>query len=92
VRFTVLAPGERAPGLPPDTAAVPYEARVKGFLEREANGGEPATVRTLAGRRVEGLLTAVAPASGHSFGEPVQELLEAGRELRARLGPEAPGG
>lgn len=92
LRFTLLAPGERAPGLPPDTAGVPYEARVHGFLEQEARIGEPAAVRTLAGRRVEGVLQRLAPAAGHSFGEPVQELVEAGHELRERLAGEAAGG
>jgi hypothetical protein len=85
IRFALLAPSERAPGLPPDTAAVPYEARLKGFLAADAAVGAPASVRTLAGRVVEGQLLRLAPAPGHSFGEPVQELVEAGRELRERL-------
>lgn len=83
--LVVLEPAERAPGLPPDTAATPLRARVKGFLERDAEVGGPAAVRTLAGRRVEGTLLRVAPASGHSFGEPQPELLAIGPELRAAL-------
>jgi 2-amino-4-ketopentanoate thiolase alpha subunit len=85
VSFAVLSPGGRAPGLPPDTAAVPYEARVKGFLVADKAVGAPGCVRTLGGRVVDGLLLRLAPAPGHSFGEPVQELIEAGRELRERL-------
>ncbi len=79
----VLEPGERAPGLPPDTASTPLAARVKGFLERDAQVGESAAVRTLAGRLVAGTLLRVGPASGHSFGEPQPELLAIGPELRA---------
>jgi hypothetical protein len=85
VSLVVLEPAERAPGLPPDTAATPLTARVRGFLEGEAAVGGPAAVRTSAGRRVEGTLLRVSPAPGHSFGEPVPELLPIGAELRERL-------
>jgi hypothetical protein len=56
---------------------------VRGFLEAEATVGGPAAVRTLAGRRVEGTLVRLRPAAGHSFGEPVPELLAIGKELRS---------
>ena len=93
LRLAVLGPDERAPGLPGETARTPLTARIKGFLEADARPGEPAAVRTLAGRRVEGVLLRVAPASGHSFGEPQPELLAIGPELRARLaGRERSGG
>jgi hypothetical protein len=85
VHIVLLAPGERAPGLPEDTARVPLEARVKGFLLAETRPGEPAAVTTALGRRVEGMLTRVLPEPGHSFGRPVPELLAVGPELRARL-------
>jgi hypothetical protein len=88
--FVVLEPGGRAPDLPADTATTLYVARVKGFLEEGAAVGSPAAVRTPTGRRVEGTLVRLDPAPGHSFGEPVQELLEVGRELRERLGTEEP--
>jgi hypothetical protein len=81
----VLEPEARAPGLPPETASTPLVARVKGFLEAESAVGERAAVRTLAGRRVEGELVRLAPAPGHSFGDPQPELLAIGPELRARL-------
>jgi hypothetical protein len=92
VSLVVLEPAERAPGLPPDTAATPLTARVRGFLEGEAAVGGPAAVRTPAGRRVEGTLLRVNPAPGHSFGEPVPELLPIGEELRRRLVGEPTGG
>jgi hypothetical protein len=89
--LVVLEPAGRAPGLPEDTAATPLVARVRGFLEAEAAVGEPAAVRTLAARRVEGTLLRLHPAPGHSFGEPVAELLAIGGELRARLAEPAGG-
>ena len=81
----LLEPGARAPSLPDDTARVPLEARVHGFLDRDASVGEAAAVTTLLGRRVEGTLLRLQPAPGHSFGRPVRELLAIGTELRARL-------
>ena len=83
VSIVILEPAERAPGLPPDTASTPLAARVRGFLESAAAVGEAAAVRTLAGRRVEGTLVRLKPAPGHSFGEPVPELLPIGGELRS---------
>ena len=81
----ILPPGKRAPGLPPDTAAVPLQAKVKGFLAAEAIPGEIATIRTLSDREVSGRLIAVNPGYTHGFGDPVPELLEVGPEERERL-------
>lgn len=81
----VLPPGERAPQVPPDTAAVPLELRVKGFLVDDAPVGGTATVETLTGRRVSGKLIAIHPKYGHDFGAPVPELLTIGQELREML-------
>ena len=92
LHFVLLGPGERAPGLPADTAGVPLEARVKGFLDADARVGGPASVTTVAGRHVEGSLLRVLPEPGHSFGRPVPELLAIGPELRARLRGEGSGG
>ena len=83
LQLVVLAPAGRAPGLPPETAVQPLTARVKGFLEADADVGHDAAVRTLAGRRVEGTLLRLRPGPGHSFGDAVPELLALGPELRA---------
>jgi len=85
VRFVLLAPGGRAPGLPDDTARMPLTVRVKGFLVSEARPGEQAAVTTVLGRRIEGTLLEVLPPARHTFGRPAPELLPIGRELRDRL-------
>jgi 2-amino-4-ketopentanoate thiolase alpha subunit len=86
VQLVLLAPAERAPGLPDDTAEVPLTARVRGFLEEAAEPGQAAAVRTALGRRVEGTLLDVLPPERHSFGRPIPELLAVGVELRGLQG------
>jgi hypothetical protein len=81
----LLAPGERAPQVPPETQAVPLELAIRGRLVAEAAVGEEAEIATPAGRRVRGTLRAVLPAYAHGFGPPEPALLEVGRELRALL-------
>jgi len=85
VGFVVLEPSERTAHLPEDTQGVPYYARVKGFAEGEPEVGQTITVETLIGRRVEGEVLRIDPEYGHSFGRPVEELIDAGREARALL-------
>jgi len=81
----VLAPGERAPQVPADTASVPLELRVKGFLQEPASLGQEAVVTTLIGRTQKGIVTRINPRHTHDFGEPVPELLPIGTELRRLL-------
>jgi 2-amino-4-ketopentanoate thiolase alpha subunit len=81
----VLPAGERAPQVPPETQAVPLELRVSGWLAEPAALGEPAVVRTAAGRMLQGTLVAVDPVYAHGFGAPVPELQPVGGELRALL-------
>jgi len=78
IEQVVLEPRERAPGIPADTAAVPLLLRVSGFLAEDAVVGEPARVRTLIGRELDGVLRVVGPHYTHSFGEVVPELLTIG--------------
>ncbi len=78
IEQVVLEPGERAPGIPEDTAAVPLLLRVAGFLTDDAVIGEHVRVRTLIGRELEGVLRVVGPHYTHSFGDVVPELLTIG--------------
>jgi hypothetical protein len=80
VERTVLDVGERAPGLPGDTAALPLVLRVSGFLLEPAEVGAPARVRTLIGREQAGRLRVVNPSYSHSFGDTVAELLTIGTQ------------
>jgi hypothetical protein len=77
IRFTLLDPQERAPGLPEDTARTPYVGRVRGTLLAAAVPGGPATVRTASGRELSGELEIVEPADTHTFGRPQPALLKA---------------
>jgi hypothetical protein len=81
----VLAAGERAPQVPPETQAVPLELAVKGWLVADAALGGEAEVATAAGRRVRGVLRVALPAYTHGFGPPEPALLAVGGELRALL-------
>lgn len=81
----VLAAGERAPQVPAETQRVPLERLVRGWLVEPVALGETATIRTPAGRRLQGRLVAVEPGHHHSFGPPVPALGAIGGELRRLL-------
>ena len=81
----ILRPGERAPGIPADTASVPFAARVRGFLIAATPKGATAEVRTQADRVVSGRLRAVLPRNPADFGNPSPELLQVGKAMRQRL-------
>jgi hypothetical protein len=80
-----LGPSERAPGIPEDTAAVPFESWINGWLVEAAAIGERASLRTMTGRIVEGVLVEADPGYRHSFGSPPPALQQAGQEARRRL-------
>lgn len=81
----VLDAGERAPQVPEDTAKIPLEMRVKGFLTEPSELGDEAEIVTAAGRRLRGKLAEVNPSYEHGFGPPIPELSAIGRELRSLL-------
>jgi 2-amino-4-ketopentanoate thiolase alpha subunit len=81
----ILKPGERAPGIPADTASVPFAARVRGFLLAPARMGTTTEVRTQAERVVTGRLRAVLPRNPANFGDPSPELLQVGKGMKRRL-------
>jgi hypothetical protein len=85
----ILEAGERAPNVPPDTAAVDFVARIRGFLVAQARIGAQATVRTLTGRSVRGELTAVNPRNPADFGNPEPDLLRLGQAAREVIDGEA---
>ncbi len=81
----ILAPGQRAPQVPEDTALVPLVQWVKGWLEEDAGIGQPARVRTRTGRLMEGILVEETPAFSHSFGSFIPELLTVQQGIKEAL-------
>lgn len=61
VRATILEAGERAPGVPTDTASVPYEVRMFGELIEPCQVGEVGEIITATGRRAQGRVEQVGP-------------------------------
>jgi hypothetical protein len=86
-----LAPSERAPGIPADTASVPYETWVNGWLVDDAAVGEWCRLKTPTGRIVEGELVEADPGYNHSFGSPPAALQHAGRRAFELLFDKDPG-
>ena len=85
IGYVILEPEQRTAHLPDDTKVVPYYARMKGFVEGDVKAGDMVEIETLIGRRVSGEVLRLNPSYGHDFGEPIEELLEAGGEARAVL-------
>ena len=86
IHIVVLQPEERSDRLPEETSSVPLEMWAKGFLlNEEARLGDSVEIETEIGRRLQGSLSAVNPGYTHSFGAPIPELLQAGRQLRSLL-------
>jgi len=81
----ILEPDERAPSLPPETAAVPFTMKLKGFLKEDACLNETATIQTITGRTVNGELISVTPSYEIGYGQPQPELLTIGIEARQLL-------
>lgn len=85
IGYTLLKPEERAPGLPADTAQVPYDVKVRGILQRPAAIGDRVTVTTATGRQLAGVLTVVDPADTHTFGRPVAALVQTMESIAATV-------
>jgi hypothetical protein len=73
-----LEPAERSPSVPEDTAAVPFELWINGWLHRDAQLGERVRIRTMSGRTEEGTLVELDPGYWHTFGSPPEPLRRAG--------------
>ncbi|PNR96449.1 2-amino-4-oxopentanoate thiolase subunit OrtA [Petrotoga olearia] len=81
IHYIALNPEERVSHLPEDTKKVPFEVRIKGFLEDEkAEIGDIVTIKTPIGRIVKGKLEKVNPRYEHNFGEPIPELLKVNKD------------
>ena len=85
IESIVLEADERAPQVPEDTARLPLEMRVKGFLVSAGVMGENVEIETVAGRKLQGTLVKINPSYTHGFGAPIPELWAIGAEVRAIL-------
>jgi len=74
LRNHLLLPEERSKSLPESTTQVPYKSWTKGFLVEESELYENATVVTVTGRKVTGVLKEVEPRYKHTFGDYVPEI------------------
>jgi len=92
IRSTILNKGERAAGIPEDTAATPLVMWVKGFLTANCAIGDEAEVRTVTGRIERGILEEVTPTTTVNYGEFVPEVLRIGADARKILFGEGGGG
>ncbi len=82
----ILEPEQRSDNLPSCTKSTPYECWIKGFLiDEAANIGDEARIKTFIGREISGILCQVRPIYDHRFGEPQEELLSIGDEVRKQL-------
>ncbi|MCD6396378.1 MAG: 2-amino-4-ketopentanoate thiolase, partial [Spirochaetaceae bacterium] len=76
IHSVLMKAGERAPGIPGDTAAVPYELWDKGFMISEKSEiGYEVEIETITGRKVKGKLLEINPSYDHDFGEFIPEIL-----------------
>ncbi|MBI4278933.1 MAG: 2-amino-4-ketopentanoate thiolase [Armatimonadetes bacterium] len=85
IHLVFLPAGERAPGVPADTAATSYEGWINGWTQEAARLGETVTIRTAAGREVRGRLVEITPGYHHTFGRPHPAMLAVGPSLRKML-------
>ena len=88
----ILEPGQRAPQVPEDTAKVPLELKLKGFLVDDADIGDEVEIESIIGRKYTGKLIDADPSYDHSYGRPIPELLKVGRELKEIINDEGGNG
>jgi hypothetical protein len=87
IHSILMEAGNRAPGIPDDTAEVPYELWDKGFLiSGKAEIGETVEIETITGRKLNGTLLETNPSYDHDFGEFIPEILMIDKQLKEVMG------
>jgi len=81
----ILQPHERTAKIPKDTKNIPFEIKARGFLLNDAYMDDEVEIRSLTGRILSGRLITANPGYQHSFGAPIEELLNVGNELKKIL-------
>lgn len=82
IEWTVLDPEHRAESAPVDTRTTPYLARARGTAVAPVVG-QAAEIRTVTGRRLRGVVTAVNAGHGHGFGAPLPAWVRMQDRIRA---------
>ncbi len=83
IHSVLMEAGSRAPGIPDDTAKVPYELWDKGFLiSAKAEIGDAVEIETITGRKIMGKLLETNPSYDHDFGEFIPEILIIDKQLK----------
>lgn len=87
IHSILMEAGNRAPGVPEDTAKVPYELWDKGFLiSDKAEIGDTVKIETITGRNIKGKLLETNPSYGHDFGEFIPEIIIIDKQLKVIMG------
>jgi 2-amino-4-ketopentanoate thiolase alpha subunit len=87
IHSILMKAGDRAPGIPEDTAKVPYELWDKGFLlSDKAKIGDAVEIETITGRKITGKLLETNPSYDHDFGEFIPEILMIDKQLKVLMG------
>ena len=87
IHSVLMEAGSRAPGIPDDTAKVPYELWDKGFLiSDKAEIGDVVKIETITGRKIKGKLLETNPSYDHDFGEFIPEILTIDKQLKNIMG------
>lgn len=87
IHSVLMEAGNRAPGIPEDTAKVPYELWDKGFLISDGYKiGDVVEIETITGRKIKGNLLEINPSYDHDFGEFIPEILAIDKQLKNLMG------
>lgn len=82
IENVVLTAGSRAPQVPEDTQRCDLKLWVKGIAQHEGAIGGHMEVKTVTGRKAEGILTERNPGYKHDYGEFQPELLKVELQLK----------
>ena len=86
IHSVLMEAGDRASGVPKDTAKVPYELWNKGFLiSKKAEIGEKVEIKTVTGRKITGNFIETNPSYDHDFGEFIPEILMIDKQLKVLM-------
>jgi hypothetical protein len=81
----VLEPADRSNSIPEDTKTTPLRLWAKGILLKDGEIGDKASIITVTGRQLEGVITDTSMAYDHDFGQFIREILYIGPQAKSIL-------